>query len=370
MSYFDQADNSYFAAQGFTRAFAVTPMIADIRAIGTLYGLSTITRTGDTTYGFNNNSGRAVFNASLGTITAYTIYDSSGIDTLNYSGFFDNQNISLVQESFSNVGAGIGNVSIGFGTVIENLLSGSGNDTLTGNSADNLINGGGGNDVINGGDGNDTLIGLYGNDTLNGGAGDGDIASYASASAGVTVNLTSGAATSIAANDGALIGSDTLTEIENIIGSDFADVLVGNSVANQITGGTGADTLTGGAAADMFRDTAAGLSGDTITDFATGDRIVISDATLAGFTFNLSRIDADLYRRHADADRRRCGHAGCSGGSRRRRAADDPGRGRSHRRRPQRLQRRRAQRHLVAQCRWADVRLAGQRQRQWRLHPE
>ena len=55
MSYFDQQDNSYFAAQGFTRAFAVTPMIADIRAVGTLYGLSTITRTGDTTYGFNNN---------------------------------------------------------------------------------------------------------------------------------------------------------------------------------------------------------------------------------------------------------------------------------------------------------------------------
>ena len=288
MSYFDQLDNSYFSGQGFTKAFAVTPMIADIRAMGTLYGLSTITRTGDTTYGFNNNSGRAVFNASLGTITAYTVFDSGGIDTLNYSGFFQDQNISLVQESFSNVGAGIGNITIAFGTVIENLLSGSGNDVLTGNSADNLINGGGGNDVINGGGGNDTLIGFYGNDTLNGGAGAGDTASYASASAGVNVNLATSAASSIAASDGALVGVDSLNDIENIIGGDFGDILVGNSVANQITGGAGADMLTGGAAADTFRDTASGLNGDTITDFATGDRIVVSDATLAGFTFNLT----------------------------------------------------------------------------------
>ena len=48
-----------------------------------------------------------------------------------------------------------------------------------------------------------------------------------------------------------------------------------------LTGGVqGADSLTGGAATDTFRDTAAGLNGNTITDFAAGDRIVITDATL------------------------------------------------------------------------------------------
>ena len=211
MSYFDQQDNSYFANLGFTYDLVSTPMIADIRGMATLYGLSTTTRTGDTTYGFVNSSGRSVYTAFEGTVSTYTVFDSGGIDTLNYSGYSANQVINLTSETFSNVGGGIGNVSIAFGTLIENAVGGSGNDTLTGNSADNVLNGNFGNDVLNGQDGNDTLI-----------------------------------------------------------------------------GGFGIDTLTSGAGADIISDTASSLSGDTITDFASGDRIVFTDATLAGFTFNLT----------------------------------------------------------------------------------
>ena len=65
-------------------------------------------------------------------------------------------------------------------------------------------------------------------------------------------------------------------------------MIIGNSAANVLTGSAGADTLTGGPGNDTFQDTTAGLNGDTITDFAMGDRIVITDATLAGFTFSLS----------------------------------------------------------------------------------
>ena len=156
MSYFDQIDNSYFSSQGFSRAYAVTPMVADIQAMGSLYGLSTITRTGDTTYGFGNNSGRAVFTAAVGNpITAYTIVDSGGIDTLNYSGFSSNQLIDLNPEAFSNIGGGTGNVSIGFGTIIENAVGGNGNDFLIGNSAANTLTGGGGFDILRGGAGSD-----------------------------------------------------------------------------------------------------------------------------------------------------------------------------------------------------------------------
>ena len=39
----------------------------------------------------------------------------------------------------------------------------------------------------------------------------------------------------------------------------------------------GIDTLTGGDDVDRFRDTAAGLNGDRITDFLPGDRIQIMD---------------------------------------------------------------------------------------------
>jgi hypothetical protein len=78
------------------------------------------------------------------------------------------------------------------------------------------------------------------------------------------------------------------TIIENAIGGGGADAIIGNGVANVLTGGDGNDTLTGGAGNDTFRDTKAGLNGDAITDFGAGDRIIITDAALAGFTFNLS----------------------------------------------------------------------------------
>ena len=45
---------------------------------------------------------------------------------------------------------------------------------------------------------------------------------------------------------------DVLIGIENIIGSDGADLLTGDSRANVITGGEGNDMLTGGAGADTF----------------------------------------------------------------------------------------------------------------------
>ena len=76
--------------------------------------------------------------------------------------------------------------------------------------------------------------------------------------------------------------------IENAIGASGGDILIGNDVANILTGNAGLDTLIGGAGNDTFQDTAAGLNGDTITDFAGGDKIVISNASLAGFTFSLS----------------------------------------------------------------------------------
>ena len=78
------------------------------------------------------------------------------------------------------------------------------------------------------------------------------------------------------------------TIIENAIGGSSADVIIGNSAANVLTGRAGVDRLTGGSGNDTFQDTRSGLNGDTITDFTAGDRIVFTDATLAGFSFSLS----------------------------------------------------------------------------------
>ncbi|MEX1056267.1 MAG: M10 family metallopeptidase C-terminal domain-containing protein, partial [Natronospirillum sp.] len=74
------------------------------------------------------------------------------------SGFSQSQIISLVEGTFSSVGALTDNLSIAYGAVIENAVGGSGNDMITGNASANMLNGGGGNDSINGGSGNDRIV--------------------------------------------------------------------------------------------------------------------------------------------------------------------------------------------------------------------
>ena len=64
MSYFSNTENAYFDGRNFTYDFLATPMGADIVAIERLYGLSTTTRTGNTTYGFNCTANRSVYDAT------------------------------------------------------------------------------------------------------------------------------------------------------------------------------------------------------------------------------------------------------------------------------------------------------------------
>jgi serralysin len=234
MSYFSQEQNSYFSNRGFTYDYVVTPMVGDLVAMSILYGTPTTTRTGDTIYGFHSNAGREVYDATELPGVGYTVIDSGGIDTLDYSGFSFSQRIDLNQEAFSNVGGATGNVSIARGTVIENAIGGNGADVLIGNSADNILTGNGGNDKLDGNSGRDT-------------------ASYAGASSGVTVNL----GISGAQNTGGA-GSDTLTSIENLIGSAYNDTLTGNSSANQFIGGAGNDMLNGAGGVDLVDYSSAG----------------------------------------------------------------------------------------------------------------
>ena len=84
MSYFDNAESSYYSGLGFSNVDVVSPQLADIIAMGNLYGLSTTTRAGDTIYGFNNTSGRDVFNAATHPAVYYNVFDYRGTDTLDY----------------------------------------------------------------------------------------------------------------------------------------------------------------------------------------------------------------------------------------------------------------------------------------------
>ncbi len=204
------------------------------------------------------------------------------------------------------VGSNFNDVLTAFVGIDMTLEGGAGNDTLVDYANDRLF----------GGDGDDLLFegflpgATQSSDYYDGGAGN-DTVSLAYAAGGLTIDLQiSGTAQ---ATGGA--GNDTFVNVENLIGSNFADTLTGDGGANTlnggggddtliglagadriiggegndtISGGSGVDTLTGGAGTDTFVDTKANLSGDAITDFAMGDRIVLSDATMAGFTASMT----------------------------------------------------------------------------------
>jgi hypothetical protein len=76
--------------------------------------------------------------------------------------------------------------------------------------------------------------------------------------------------------------------IENAIGGSGADRIIGNAVNNAISGRGGIDLLTGGLGTDTFQGTRTELNGDVITDFSRGDRIVIADAAVGGFSFSFA----------------------------------------------------------------------------------
>jgi len=180
-----------------------------------------------------------------------TVTGGAGTDTASYADATSAVTVNLSTATAQNtIGAGTDTLS-GF----ENLTGSDYNDTLTGDGNANVITGGAGNDTLSGGAGNDTLDGGAGNDTLTGGSGS-DTADYSNATAGVTVNLSTATAQNTVG-----AGTDTLSSMENLTGSNYDDSLTGTASANIISGGAGNDTIAGGAGADTLNG---GSGSDTL----------------------------------------------------------------------------------------------------------
>ena len=124
-------------------AIPSTPMAYDVAALQYLYGSNTKFNSGDTTYTFDPNIPEIKL-----------IWDGGGTDTLNFGDFSGSNTINLTDGSYSTVPFNgwflKNNFSIAFGADIENVVSGSGADTISGNSLDNRITGGFGDDVLDG----------------------------------------------------------------------------------------------------------------------------------------------------------------------------------------------------------------------------
>ncbi len=165
--------SSYFSADdaGVNAPTPQTYMIADILAFQNEYGINTTTRTGNTTYGFNSNAGD-LYNFAKNTAPSLTIWDAGGTDTLDASGFFNEQVLNLgTMGTLSSIGGYTANVGIAYGALIEHAKGGLGQDIIRGNYANNRLSGLDGDDKLYGYAGRDTLTGGDGADRLFGGNG-------------------------------------------------------------------------------------------------------------------------------------------------------------------------------------------------------
>ena len=177
--------------------------------------------TGSTLHGLNGND---MLISSSGNDT---LAGDGGIDTASYLGATSGVTVRLAFGVAQNTG--------GAGT--DTLFS---IETLIGSSHDDTLTAGVGGSTLEGVNGDDTLVSGAGNDTLSGGGGN-DTASYANASAGVTVSL---AVASGTAQNTVGAGSDALTSIENVIGSKYNDFLTASAAGSSISAGVLSDRLT------------------------------------------------------------------------------------------------------------------------------
>lgn len=132
--------------------------IYDIATLQYLYGSGNLDTAGDNTYDFTRLNDHAE-----------AIWDAGGEDTFDLSAADFAVELNLDEGSFSTVIAnGTDNISIAFGTVIENATGSRYDDVISGNSSSNRINGGRGNDLLSGGAGSDVFVfhSQSGNDTV------------------------------------------------------------------------------------------------------------------------------------------------------------------------------------------------------------
>jgi Ca2+-binding RTX toxin-like protein len=227
----------------------------------------------------NQSTGRIIGGVSMG----------GGNDRLSNSGL-----IAATGGSAIDMGAGDDVVNLYIGASVTGaILLGAGNDRLTANSYLNfdieLHAGDGnddittsfGNDVIHGGAGNDHIFAERGNDTIFAGDGDDTILAdlgddvidggngfdtlfLAQATGPVSIDFAAGRVSA------AGIGTDTFSNIENILLGAGNDIATGANGDDVFDGGAGNDTIDGGSGNDML----SGGVGDDVVKAGSGDDVI------------------------------------------------------------------------------------------------
>jgi Ca2+-binding RTX toxin-like protein len=303
--------------------------VLDIAALQYLYGPSTTGRTGNDNY-------------QLSAAATNMIWDGAGTDALDASALAAAVTLYLEPGYWGFIGAkastitAAGQVTVNFGSQIENAFGGSGADTLVGNALGNSISGGGGDDRITGGAGDDSLSGGAGNEIFAYAASGNGLDTISDFAPGDVIKLVGTLSTlGVTTGNGSTVGgrrveaqtvaglTTLFVDTDNLAGAEVQIRLTGNFAASgftvtagvdgtsnisyaastglALTGTAGPDDLVGAGAAD----TLTGLAGnDTLTGAAGNDTLDggadIDTASYAGatgavmaFLWNIQATGAD-----------------------------------------------------------------------------
>ena len=246
---------------------------------------------------------------------------NEGIDTLDFALLTTDVVANLASTSIQPVHTNC-TLKLNSATVLENIIGGSGADTLFGNNLDNTLAGDAGDDKLLGSSGSDVLLGGADNDTYIFGAADAaeadqvsenvnegiDTLNFALLTSGITLNL--GTDTIQTVHTNRKLNLNSATTFENAVGGSGGDFIVGNSVNNTLTGnagndaifgGLGDDSLVGGSGNDTYYLDAAtaGLESDSVTESSGGGTDTLNFASLSS-AVNLSLSLTTIQNVHAN----------------------------------------------------------------------
>jgi Ca2+-binding RTX toxin-like protein len=234
--------------QGSSAAHSYTVTATTVNRGMGLITFGTMERTNVTA-----GSGDDLFTMGLPVPTTAVVLDgSSGANTL---AGVNTSNTWTIQSA----GAGLLGTKVNFSN-IRNLVGGSGNDTFKFTAAGSLSG------TVNGGAGTNTL-------------------DYSARTSDVTVNLVTGAATSIGGGVTAIQNVNGGSGNDRLTGNGGNNILRGNGGNDALEGGLGNDILIGGAGTDTITDAGGrnlligGSGADTLTGSSSDDIIIGADTT-------------------------------------------------------------------------------------------